>query len=463
MEGLVGRTIASYRVLSPIGRGGQGIVYRAEHVTLGREVAFKVLAPELAADESFRQRFLREARLASALDHPNILDVYDAGQDGDILFLAERLVHGTDLAAIIRSDAPMSLDRTLGLLAPIADALDAAHAAGLVHRDVKPGNVLVEGAGRGRVYLSDFGLAKPVVADQDVTGSGRLTQSGYFVGTPDYSSPEQIRGQEVDARADVYSFAGVLYECLTGAVPFPRPSAVESILAHVNEPPPAVTDRRPDLPAGVDRVVRQALSKDPAGRQPTCGEVVRGLRGVPSEPPPAPPIPPGPGPVPAPRPRRRIAAIVVGAVAALGVVAILLVLLVGDEPTGPHPGATGTTAPATSAATSSATSSATSGPPATTAFTCTQQELPSVADVVEQGFAFRPDELAVAPCATISLTNRDDVAHTFTIDGSATDFLLIGGSKGSTQLALPPGTYVYYCRFHGNPDGSGMAGELKIR
>jgi len=263
-EGLIGRQVADYRIESKLGRGGQGVVYLAEHIHLGRKVALKVLVEELANDPSFRRRFLREARVAASLDHPNVLDVYDAGEQDGRLFLAVRLVRGSDLAALIEREGPMSPHRAVELLEPVAQALDAAHEAGLVHRDVKPGNILVEpAAGRRaeRVYLADFGLTKPLASGQDPRGSGSLTMAGYFVGTPDYAAPEQIEGKEVDGRVDVYSLGCVLYHCLVGRVPFERDSVAGLLVAHMTEPPPRASESQPGVPAAMDQVIQRAMAK----------------------------------------------------------------------------------------------------------------------------------------------------------------------------------------------------------
>jgi serine/threonine protein kinase len=277
----MGAVVADYRIESFLGRGGQGIVYLAEHIHLGRKVAFKVLPPELVGDDSFRRRFLREARLAASLDHPNILDVYDAGEADGRLYLAVRLVRGSDLGVVISQDGPLSLERTVWIVRHVADALDAAHDAGLVHRDVKPGNILLD-APEGRrttehVYLADFGLTKPLTPQPDGSGIGSLTMPGYFVGTPDYAAPEQIEGKDLDARIDIYSLGCVLYQCLAGEVPFPRDSLASSIVAHMTEPPPTVSPRRPDVPAAIDDVITRAMAKRPQDRFQSCEEMAAAL------------------------------------------------------------------------------------------------------------------------------------------------------------------------------------------
>ncbi len=266
-----GTEFAGYRIEAVLGRGGMSVVYLAEHLSLGRKVALKLLAPQLADDERFRERFVRESRVAASMEHSNIVPIYEAGEAEQILFIAMRYVPGTDLGKLIRREGTLAPDRALWIVEEAASALDAAHGRGLVHRDVKPGNILVvpgEGSrGRDLVYLSDFGLTKRL---EGGTGGG-LTQTGQFVGTVDYVAPEQIEGRAVDARADVYSLACVLFECLTGKVPFERDTQVAALYAHLGEEPPRLTAVRADLQPAVDEVVAKALSKAPAGRYSTCG------------------------------------------------------------------------------------------------------------------------------------------------------------------------------------------------
>jgi serine/threonine protein kinase len=261
----IGTELAGYRIEALIGRGASGGVYLAEHVRLGRKVALKILSPELAADDVFRQRFIRESRLAAELDHPGIVTVYDAGEQDGIPYLSMRLVEGTDLATVLEGGR-LDPDRAVRLLTQVAEALDTAHARGLVHRDVKPANILLAPAPGSpeRAFLSDFGIAKRTGALRE------LTRTGYFVGTVDYVAPEQIRGEEVDGRADEYSLACVLHHCLTGEPPFVRPSAVAVIYAHLNDEPPLPTALRPDLPAGLDAVLERGLAKYPDARFPSC-------------------------------------------------------------------------------------------------------------------------------------------------------------------------------------------------
>jgi predicted Ser/Thr protein kinase len=265
--------IAGYRVLEQLGRGGMGVVYRAEQVVLGREVALKVIAPELASDSAFRERFKREYRTAASIDHPHVVTLYEAGEADGLLFIAMRLVRGQDLRQLVRRAGGLDPERAAALVAQVGMALDAAHAAGLVHRDVKPANVLVSQAGdQDHAYLSDFGLTK------HVTSHGGLTRTGQWVGTVDYIAPELIDGRPADARSDVYSLGCVLYETLTGQVPFPRDADMAKLFAHVQAEPPAPSSARPDLPRAIDEVVLSALAKDPAERPQSAGDLGRQAR-----------------------------------------------------------------------------------------------------------------------------------------------------------------------------------------
>src|SRR5919198_4424074 len=264
MDVRIGSELAGYRIESLIGRGGMSVVYLAEHLRLGRKVAFKVLAPELAQEEGFRDRFIRESKLAASIDHPNIVPVHDAGEIDGLLFIAMRYVQGTDLKRRLREVGPLPLDQVVSVIGQVAIALDAAHERGLVHRDVKPGNILLaSGVGVERtdhVYLADFGLTK-----QALSVSG-MTATGQFVGTIDYVAPEQIKGEPVDGRADVYSLGGVLYESLTGSPPYKADAEVAVLWAHIQGRPPKVTARRTDLPPEIDDVVAKAMAKSPKDR-----------------------------------------------------------------------------------------------------------------------------------------------------------------------------------------------------
>ena len=264
-----GSEIAGFRLEQLLGRGGMGAVYRAEDVRLGRKVALKLLVPELAENERFRERFLRESQTAASLDHPHIVPIYGAGEADGQLYLAMRFVEGSDLRQLIAREAPLAPERVLRIAEQVGDALDAAHERGLIHRDVKPANVLVdERSGRVHCYLTDFGLTKQTSSISGLTGTGEL------VGTVEYVSPEQIRGEPVDGRADLYSLGCVLYECLTGERPFARESEVATLWAHVHDVPPPLRG----LGAEIDRVMAKALAKAPADRYRTCGELVSEAR-----------------------------------------------------------------------------------------------------------------------------------------------------------------------------------------
>jgi DNA-binding beta-propeller fold protein YncE/predicted Ser/Thr protein kinase len=247
-EPSIGSTLAGYRIDSLIARGGMGVVYRATQLALERPVALKVIAAELADKEGFRERFLRESRLAAGLDHPSVVPVYDAREEDGELIVAMRLIEGGDLRKLIDREGPLAPARAVALLSQVADALDAAHAAGIVHRDVKPHNILVEGE---RAYLSDFGLAKAF----EGTGGG---SGASIVGTVEYMAPEQWRGESAGPAADVYSLGCVLYEALTGIVPYARKEA----------------DTEPEIPQGLDAVIERAVSKDPADRYRSAGELI---------------------------------------------------------------------------------------------------------------------------------------------------------------------------------------------
>ncbi|HET8951534.1 MAG TPA: serine/threonine-protein kinase, partial [Solirubrobacteraceae bacterium] len=268
----IGQTIAGYRIEERVGRGGMGVVYRAEHLNLRRRAAIKIIAPDLAESEGFRERFTREARIAAALQHPNIVTVYDAGEVDGILYLAMQYIEGNDLAAMLRKDGRLRPYRAIDVIRQVASALDAAHAMGLIHRDVKPANVLIEGR---TAFLTDFGLTKRM----DGTHT-ELTRAGDVVGTIHYVAPEQIEGGQVSARSDVYSLGCLLYHCLTGQVPYSRDTDVAVIYAHLSEPPPKLTAVRPELAGGLDGVIAKALDKSPDRRFPTCTDLVNAARGV---------------------------------------------------------------------------------------------------------------------------------------------------------------------------------------
>ena len=269
----IGAELGGYRLEALVGRGGMSAVYRAEDLRLGRGVALKFMAPELAEDARFRERFLAESRLAASIDHAGIVPIFEAGEVDGLLYIAMRYVAGADLRALLQRDAPLAADRAVALVAQLAGALDAAHAHGLVHRDVKPSNALVAvESGVEHVYLADFGLTK------HTTSRGGPTDTGQMVGTLDYVAPEQIRGGEVDGRADLYSLGCVLFECLTGEVPFPGGSEVATIYAHLEEEPPRPSARRAGVPAALDAVVIRAMAKDPGRRWQSGAELARAAR-----------------------------------------------------------------------------------------------------------------------------------------------------------------------------------------
>jgi serine/threonine protein kinase len=270
MDPVPGSTLGGYRIDALLGRGGMGVVYRATQIALDRPAAIKLIAAEYADDAVFRERFKREARLAARLDHPHVLPVYEAGEVDGRLFLATRFVDGTDLEAVIAGEGALEPGLAAGLIAQIGDALDAAHALNLVHRDVKPANVLLESrGGMAHAYLGDFGLTKAIGS-----ASG-LTSTSVWVGTVDYAAPEQLQSQLVDARTDVYSLGCLLYEALTGEVPYPRPREVSKVMAHASDPPPVVSAVAPAVPAEFDAIVRRAMAKRPEDRYQSAGELGR--------------------------------------------------------------------------------------------------------------------------------------------------------------------------------------------
>ena len=263
-----GTTIAGYRIDGVLGQGGMGTVYEATQLSLDRVVALKLLAAHLSDDVGFRERFRREGQVQARLEHPHIVTVYEAGETEHGLFIAMRLVRGRTLKNLITT-RELDVGRTLKILTPVADALDEAHAIGLIHRDIKPQNVLV--GDRDHAFLADFGLTKG-------TTETSLTKTGHFVGTFDYIPPEQINGERATAASDIYSLAGVLYECLTGEVPYPKPAEAAVLYAHVADPPPRPTDQRPDLPPHLDEVVGRGMAKDPAARYSSASELIQDVR-----------------------------------------------------------------------------------------------------------------------------------------------------------------------------------------
>src|ERR1700722_3644061 len=282
---LVGDEFAGYRLRAVLGRGGMSTVYQAENPRLGNVIALKVLAPELATDDVFRTRFLEESRIAAAMNHPHVIPIHDMGSTDGLLYIAMRCVSGTDLRQMISKRGRLLPDTAIFLISQAARALDAAHRRGLVHRDVKPANLLAE---RGNddpdpdhLYLADFGITKPAI------GRTGLTATGAFLGTIDYVAPEQIRALSVLGMADQYPLGCVLYECLTGRVPFEKDLDAAIIWAHVEEPPTRLTLLRPDLPAAIDEVFARVLAKQPGDRYENCREFMGAARqalGMPNAP-----------------------------------------------------------------------------------------------------------------------------------------------------------------------------------
>jgi serine/threonine-protein kinase len=266
----IGSAVAGYRLDALIGRGGMSFVYLAEHLRLGRKVALKLLAPPLSKDESFRARFERESQRAAEIDHPNIIPIYDAGEADGELYIAMKYVAGSDLKGLIAREGSLSVSRALFLLEQAAAALDAAHDRDLIHRDVKPANILVEEHSE-RVYVTDFGVVKHTLTRGQ-------TRTGFFVGTTDYAAPEQIEARTVDARTDVYSLGCVLYECLSGSPPFDRGADIAVMHAHLTQPPPLLSSIRSDLPKSLDRTITRAMAKDPDERYATCTELIQAAR-----------------------------------------------------------------------------------------------------------------------------------------------------------------------------------------
>jgi serine/threonine-protein kinase len=272
----VGAELAGYRLESVIERGGMSVVFAAEHLRMKRRVALKILSTALADDDRFRERFVNESRIAASIDHPNVIPIYDAGEEQGVLYIAMHYVSGSDLKALITKEAPLDVDRCVSIMSQVGGALDVAHQHGLIHRDIKPGNILVvprpDEDSQDHIYLSDFGLTK------HNESRSALTPTGQFLGTVDYVAPEQIEGNPVDARADIYSLGCVFYECLTGIPPYVKDEDIATLWAHLQQEPPKVTSQRADVPAVFDEVVATALAKSPDDRYPGCRAFVSAIR-----------------------------------------------------------------------------------------------------------------------------------------------------------------------------------------
>src|SRR3954471_10727139 len=279
----IGEEFAGHRIEAVLGRGGMGVVYRATDLRLNRVAALKVITPALSSDEDFRRRFQRESQLAASVRQQNVVTIFQAGEADGLLFVTMELVHGGDLRGLITQRGRIDLGTATAIVAQIAQALDAAHAAGLVHRDVKPANVLIAGgAGPLHVYLTDFGLTKRT------SSQSGITKTGLFVGTIDYAAPEQIKGWPVDARADVYALGCVLFEMVAGVPPFRRDNEYATMYAHTSEPAPRLSTLV-SVPPAFDAAVARALEKEPDARFPSAGDFARAVSaavsgGAPSEP-----------------------------------------------------------------------------------------------------------------------------------------------------------------------------------
>ena len=272
-EAGIGSEIAGHRLEAVAGRGGMGVVYRATQTRLNRTVALKLISADLAGDESFRQRFEHESQIAAQIEHPNVIPLYEAGEADGQLYITMRYVEGTDLRALISREGALHPHIAAEILAQVCGALDAAHERGLVHRDIKPANVLIAGTpDQPHAYLTDFGLTKQAAT------SGGMTKTGMFVGTLDYIAPEQLQGGPVDARADIYALGCMLYQMLTGRVPYPRDTEPAKIWAHMQEPPPSLRQLAPHVPEAFDEVIARALAKNPEERYPSAGDLARAAR-----------------------------------------------------------------------------------------------------------------------------------------------------------------------------------------
>ncbi len=262
-----GSVFAGHEIEAIAGRGGMGVVYRARQRSLDRTVALKVIAPSLMQDAAIRRRFVRESRIAASIDHPNVIPIYYTGEEDGVAYIAMRYVPGDDVRTLVRREGRLDPRRAARIVAQVAAALDAAHSAGLVHRDVKPANVLL--GPEDHVYLTDFGLTKHVLSEAGAT------RPGHWVGTLDFVAPEQIRGERIDARADVYGLACLLHYMLTGRPPFDLDSDEAKLWAHLSAEPPRVTETAPGEPAAFDADVARGLAKSPPDRYPSAGDLGR--------------------------------------------------------------------------------------------------------------------------------------------------------------------------------------------
>jgi serine/threonine-protein kinase len=290
-EDLTGRRLGHYRIDGVLGKGGMSVMYRATDIRLGRKVALKVIAEHLTEDPEFRERFVDEARNTSAIDHANVVPLYDFGEVDGLLYIAMRLVDGSDLASLVKN-GPLKPERALALLSQVAEALDNLHERGLVHLDVKPANVLVTSreSTAEHVYVADFGLTRR-------GATGHRTRGGDFLGSPTYAAPEHLRGEPVDGRTDAYSLACVLFACLAGRPPF-QGAVPEVIQGHLNREPPSLTEVAPSLPPAIDEVIRRGMAKSPANRYASCRELIAAAKQALSQPvrrPPAVPVGQRPG------------------------------------------------------------------------------------------------------------------------------------------------------------------------
>jgi serine/threonine protein kinase len=377
----IGTEFAGYRIEGLLGRGGMGVVYRAEHPRLGATIALKVMDPELAMDEAFRERFVREARAAARLSHPNIIPIYDTGEWHGDLYIAMRYIEGDDLGSVLRKEGALPTEQTCAIGVQIASALDAAHRSGLIHRDVKPGNILVEPGpdpdSTAIAYLADLGLTKHVDSRSGGTASGEL------LGTIDYIAPEQISGSRVDGRADLYSLACVLFECLTGSVPYVRENQAAVLWAHLHDEVPRATSINPALGGAVDAALARGMAKSPDDRFSTGRELVAALQtpleaatviggnGAETRPVPSSPtaIAPPPAAPAGGRRRRRGAFLLAGAVGLVlgGAAAAGIALLLFDDET-PAPRTVTEQTPATTETTPAGETSQDPGPAEMTEF-----------------------------------------------------------------------------------------------